>query len=184
MWNCCKSNRLKCRASIKTRGNIIIMQRHKHNHSVDAHQDKYYQWIKGHFFSWYFVAEDNWSIDDVVLKENEILINKPFLSLVGANNSQIVEDEYGFKYRKQYAVKKEKDAIMWKCCKINTLNCKATIKTRGGIIIKQRHTHNHDVDAYVDMFYRWIKKADFFQSCRMQLECDKPLCERKRDFAQ
>ena len=61
-----------------------------------------------------FAEVEDWNIEDVVLRENEILINKPFNSLIGANNSQIVEDEYGFKYRKAYTTQKEKDAIFWK----------------------------------------------------------------------
>ena len=81
-----------------------------------------------------FAEVEDWNIEDVVLRENEILINKPFTALIGANNSQIVEDEYGFKYRKAYTTQKEKDAIFWKCSKINRLNCKCVIVTRAAKI--------------------------------------------------
>ena len=101
-----------------------------------------------------FAEVEDWNIEDIVLRENEILINKPFNSLIGANNSQIVEDEYGFKYRKAYTTQKEKDAIFWKCSKINRLNCKCQIKTKGGIIVLQRYQHNHDAEVYQEFLYK------------------------------
>ena len=94
----------------------------------------------------FILAEDNLNFD-VLLKENEVLINKPFIPLVGRDNSQIISDHLGFKYRKQYRMVKD-GSIMWKCCKLNILGCKCTIKTRGDFIVMQRHQHNHDTDVY------------------------------------
>ena len=78
----------------------------------------------------------------MILKENEVLINKPFIPLVGAMNSVIVQDEHGFKYKKGYESKKD-GTIVWMCRKWR-LGCICAIKTRGDMIILQRHQHNHE----------------------------------------
>ena len=95
----------------------------------------------------FILAEDNLSFD-VLLKENEFLVNKPFIPLVGRNNSQIIEDEFGFKYRINRKSKRKKGSIYWQCCKRNKSGCRCSINTNGDIIVMQRHQHNHDADEY------------------------------------
>merc|ERR1712029_993943 len=91
--------------------------------------------------------EDNWPPEDYVLKENEILINRPLFPCVGMGNSIIVQDEHGFKYRKSHNTRHATHIQNWKCSKINH-GCKCSIKTRGETIIMQRNQHNHDVNEY------------------------------------
>jgi len=89
--------------------------------------------------------EDNWSIRDVVLRENDILINRPFIPCVGGRNSIKVQDEHGFQYRKTYGRnRQEKKYINWRCSKVQSLRCKVTIKTKGEVIVLQRNEHNHE----------------------------------------
>ena len=60
-----------------------------------------------------------WNIADVVLKENEILINRPFSTSYGRKNAIIVQDEHGFKYRKYNPPTAGSKFESWKCSRIN-----------------------------------------------------------------
>ena len=92
-----------------------------------------------------YFAEDNWNIEDLVLKENEILINRPCFPCRGQNNSVNAQDEQGFKYRQNKTTTKGLER--WQCIRKNK-GCVCTVFIRGGIIIFQRNEHNHTVQDY------------------------------------
>ena len=143
-WKCSKINH-GCKCSIKTRGETIIMQRNQHNHDVNEYKQFKKFWIKLNF---HLIAEDkDWNIEDVVLRESDILINRPYFPCVGKDNSIIVQDEHGFRYRKANQTKKEQHLVNWRCSRVNK-GCRCSIRTRGGMIIFQRNDHNHDALEY------------------------------------
>ena len=84
-----------------------------------------------------------WNIADVVLKENEILINRPFSTSYGRKNAIIVQDEHGFKYRKYNPPTAGSKFESWKCSRINK-GCKCSIKTFDNLIMIQKFYHNHN----------------------------------------
>ena len=86
-----------------------------------------------------------WTDDDEVLRENEFIVNEPYTVRRGQNNSVILEDRFGFRYRKKYS---SKDATFWICSKLNQLKCKALVKAKGKLIVTQKNEHNHDASVY------------------------------------
>jgi len=88
--------------------------------------------------------EDNWSNEDVVLKENEILVNRPFFHIHAVGNSVNIQDEEGFRYRKTHDAKHFQH---WTCLRRNK-GCKVSIRIAGEIITVQRNEHNHTAQVY------------------------------------
>ena len=134
-WRCQKSGTLGCRCRIKTRGDIIVVQRFEHNHDA-------YAWN-----TLILAAADNWDINELVLKEHEILINRPFYPCAAIGTAVNIQDEEGFRYRKTGRKADRKATENWKCLKKNH-GCKCNIVIRDGMIILQRHQHNHGVQDY------------------------------------
>ena len=110
-----------------------------------------------HSWNWFILAEDNWNIQDIVLKENEIFINRPFFPAIGVGNSLNIQDEHGFKYRK---IRASKRVDRWECIKKNK-GCPCSIKTRGETIILQRNEHNHTIEDYRKLRKFWILLRSF-----------------------
>ena len=159
-WTCLRRNK-GCKVSIRIRGEIITVQRNEHNHTAQVYRQLRKCWIQllSSILKWFILAEDNWSIEDYIPRDDEILINRPFFSSVGMRNSIIVQDEHGFKYRKAHEnMKKFKHIQNWKCSKVNE-GCKVFIKTYQDTIISQRHEHNHAVQDYKKF---WIQTLSLF----------------------
>ena len=123
-----------------------------------------------HSRNWFILAEDNWNFEDIVLKENEIFVHRPYFPAIAVGNSLNIQDEQGFKYRK---IRASKRVDRWECIKKNK-GCPCSIKTRGETIILQRNEHNHTIEDYRKLKKFWIQLLslflNFIYSCRRQLE--------------
>ena len=104
-----------------------------------------------------FSEPSSW-LNEERLGENEFHRNETFVMVSGRNNSQILVDQLGFRYRKGHWNKGDSNAQFWKCSKLNKTQCKAYVKVKGDLIVLQRYEHNHDVDAYTEnktMLNKW-----------------------------
>ena len=123
---------------------IIMMPKFTKNSYTNESEIQWF--LKNSFDSlkyFFILAEVAWNIANLSLRENEILINRPFYTCIGRKNAIIVQDEHGFKYRKYNPSTPGQRYESWKCSRINK-GCKCSIKTVGDIITIQRFEHNHE----------------------------------------
>ena len=56
-------------------------------------------------------------------------------------------DTYGFRYVIRGSEELMKEIQIHRCCRRHKFHCKATIKTKGDLIISQGNEHNHPPDS-------------------------------------
>lgn len=130
-WTCSKRTRLKCRAVLKTEGNIILLQRFEHNHSIYGWNSKIKP-ILNHF-----------SVCSIRLPTDAIACNRPYTLHPGKKGKGVfLKDEWGYEYHKDAKVKANGDTT-WFCWQRRRLKCPVSVSVREDQIIWQRREHNH-----------------------------------------
>ena len=98
-------------------------------------------------YTFQFCLAESWFLEER-LGENEFHRNETFVMVAGRNNSDILVDQLGFRYRRGHRNKREDSNVQyWKCSKLNKTQCKAYVKVKGDLIVLQRYEHNHNVDV-------------------------------------